>query len=72
MTNGPRPGSADIDRLRTAHPLWAVAFWASEATGPDARLLVATREGARVRAWTAAELSALIAAEEQAHGWPRK
>jgi hypothetical protein len=62
---------SDIDRLRTAHPLWAVAaVWASAATGPDARLLVASREGTRVQAWTAAELSALIAAEEWAHGWP--
>lgn len=62
---------SDIDRLRTAHPLWAVAaVWASAASGPDVRLLVATREGTRVQAWTAAELSRLIQAEEAANGWP--
>ena len=62
---------SDIDRLCTAHPLWAVAaVWASAATGPDARLLVATREGTRVQAWTAAELSAKIAEAETANGWP--
>ena len=61
---------SDIDRLIAQHPCWAIiAVWASAATGPDARLLVASREGTRVHARTAVELSALIAAEERAHGW---
>jgi hypothetical protein len=62
--------SSDIDRLRAAHPLWAFsAVWASAASGPDARRLVASREGIQVHAWTEAELSRLIAAEETANGW---
>jgi len=44
--------------------------WASADTGPDARRLLAEREGVRVAAWSEAELSALIAAEEAARGWP--
>lgn len=63
------PGS-DIARLRTAHPLRSVgAAWASAASGPDARRLVAWREGVQVHAWTEAELSRKIAAEEAANGW---
>jgi hypothetical protein len=51
--------------------MWAVAaVWTSVATGPDARRLTAAREGIQLYAWSAAELSALIAAEERAHGWP--
>jgi hypothetical protein len=62
---------ADINWLRAAHPLWAFGtVWASRASGPDARRLVAIREGVQVHAWTEAELSALIAAEEAARGWP--
>jgi hypothetical protein len=60
----------DIDRLRAQHPLWAItATWTTAPTGPDARRLAAVREGIRVTAWTAAELSALIAERETAHGW---
>ena len=63
------PGS-DIARLRAAHPLWSFgAVWASAASGPDASRLVAIREGVQLHAWTEAELSALIAAEEAANDW---
>jgi hypothetical protein len=66
------PGSSpsDLDRLRAAHPLWAVgAAWVSRASGPDARQIVARRGDVEVRAWTVGELSAKIAAEETANGW---
>jgi hypothetical protein len=60
----------DIDRLRAAHPLWNIgAVWTSAASGPDSRRLTATREGIQVHAWTAAELSAKITAEEAANDW---
>ena len=65
------PPGSDLDRLRAAHPLWTVAAaWISRPSGPDVRQIVARREGAEVRAWTAGEVSALIAAEEIARGWP--
>ena len=41
----------------------------AEFAALDGTRLVASREGTRVHAWTAVELSALIAAEERAHGW---
>ena len=64
------PGS-DIDRLRAAHPLWTVGVaWVSRSSGPYARQIAARREGVEVRAWTEAELSVKIAAEERANGWP--
>jgi hypothetical protein len=60
----------DIDRLRADHPLWRIGTtWATVNTGPDPRRLTATREGVLLSAWTAAELSAKIAAEETANGW---
>jgi hypothetical protein len=63
------PGS-DIDRLIAQHPCWAISgIWASANSGPDARHLIASREGVQVHAWTEAELSALIRAEETANGW---
>ena len=68
--SAPPPGS-DLDRLGAAHPLWTVGVaWVSRASGPDARQIVARRESVEVRAWTEAELSAKIAAEERANGWP--
>jgi hypothetical protein len=64
------PGTSDIERLRAEHPRWVItSAWASRASGPDARRLVARREGVELRAWTAGELSALIADEEIANGW---
>jgi hypothetical protein len=66
----PRTPEADLARLRARHSGWAItAVWTSAGTGPDARRLAATREGIRVTAWTPAELSALIAEREAAHGW---
>jgi len=63
----------DIARLREAHPLWAFgSVWSTAATGPDWRRLTASREGIRLHAWTAEELSRLIAAEEMANSWPCK
>jgi hypothetical protein len=66
-----QPPGSDLDRLRAAHPLWTVGVaWVSRSSGPDARQIVARRESVEVRAWTEAELSAKIAAEERANGWP--
>ena len=39
-------------------------------SGPDARRLVAMRDGIQVHAWTAAELSRLISYEEAAQADP--
>lgn len=61
----------DLDQLRERHPLWSFGtLWASRASGPDVRRLIATREGIQVHAWTAAELSAAIKREEKANDWP--
>jgi hypothetical protein len=61
----------DIERLGEAHPLWRIgSVWASAASGPDARRLTASRDGIRVHAWTAEQLSECIAYEEEQHGWP--
>jgi hypothetical protein len=61
----------DIERLGEAHPLWRIgSVWASAASGPDSRRLTASREGIQVHAWTAEQLSACIAYEEEQHGWP--
>jgi len=63
----PRPPASDIDRLKRDHPGWFIgSVWASAASGPDARRLVAVRDGIQVHAWTAAELSQLISYEEAA------
>jgi hypothetical protein len=60
-----------IDRLRQAHPLWNIGtIWTTAGSGPDARRLVAIREGIQVHGWTEAELSRKIADEEAANGWP--
>jgi hypothetical protein len=67
------PAQSDIDRLRAAHPRWDITDASvTRASGPDARSLVASREGIQVRAWDAAGLSAKIAAEEIANGWPAR
>ena len=67
----PRPPLTDIDRLKQDHPGWFIgSVWASAASGPDARRLVATRNGIQVHAWTAAELSRLIRHEEGAQAGP--
>jgi hypothetical protein len=69
QTTPDRP-APDIDRLRAQHPAWRIEYtWTARNSGPDSRRLAAVREGIRVTAWTAAELSAKIAAEEIAHGW---
>ena len=61
----------DIERLREEHPLWRIgSVWASAASGPDARRLTASREGIQVHAWTAEQLSACIAYEEEQNAWP--
>jgi hypothetical protein len=63
----PRLPVNDIDQLKQDHPGWAIgSVWASAASGPDARRLVAMRGGIQVHAWTAAELSRLISYEEAA------
>jgi hypothetical protein len=65
------PFTSDIDRLKQDHPRWFIgSVWASAASGPDARRLVAVRDGIQVHAWTAAELSRLISHEEAAQADP--
>ncbi len=67
----PRLPVHDIGQLQRDHPSWAIgSVWASAGSGPDARRLVAMRDGIQVHAWTAAELSCLISYEETEHGWP--
>ena len=60
----------DIDRLQETHPLWRIgSVWASAGSGPDSRRLTASRDGIQVHAWTAEELSASIAYEEERNDW---
>jgi hypothetical protein len=66
----PHEPAPDINRLRAQHPAWHIdAVWETAASGPDRRRLTATREGVRLTAWTAAELSRKIAERDAAHGW---
>lgn len=44
--------------------------WASAGSGPDSRRLTASRGAVQVHAWTAEQLSACIAYEEEQHDWP--
>jgi hypothetical protein len=68
----PDQPAPDIERLRTQHAAWRIDYaWTSAASGPDARRLTATREGIRVTAWTAAELTRKVADAERTHGWGR-
>jgi hypothetical protein len=61
----------DIEQLKRDHPRWLIgSVWASAASGPDARRLVAVRDGIQVHAWTAAELSRLISHEDAAQADP--
>jgi hypothetical protein len=74
MPDPTTPGepARDIDRLRAQHPAWHIeAVWETAASGPDRRRLTATREGVRLAAWTAAELTRQIADAERTHGWGR-
>ena len=59
----------DLTPLRAQHPGWHIGtVWISAATGPDAQRLDATRDGIRVYAWSAAELSACISEAERQMG----
>ena len=70
MSDPPLPVD-DIEQLQQDHPRWVIgSVWASAASGPDARRLVAMRDGIQVHAWTAAELSRLISHEEAAQASP--
>ena len=61
----------DIERLSEDHPLWRIgSVWASAGSGPDSRRLTASRDGIQVHAWTAEQLTACIAYEEEQNGWP--
>jgi hypothetical protein len=61
---------SDLDRLRAQHPTWRIDYaWTARSSGPDACRLAAVRQGIRLTDWTAAGLSAQIAAREAAHGW---
>jgi len=61
---------SDIERLCEAHPLWRIgSVWVAAGSGPDIRRLTASREGIRVHARTAGELSVRIAREEEQNGW---
>lgn len=67
----PRLPAADIDQLQQDHPRWVIgSVWASAGSGPEARRLVAMRDGIQVHAWTAAQLSRLISYEEAAQANP--
>ena len=67
----PRLPVNDIHQLQQDHPKWLIgSVWASAGRGPDARRLVAMRDGIQVHAWTAAELSRLISYEEAAQADP--
>jgi hypothetical protein len=68
----PHEPAPDIERLRAEHPAWHIdTAWETAPSGPDARRLTATREGVRLTAWTAAELTRQIADAERTHGWSR-
>jgi hypothetical protein len=71
MEQPPSPQvSSQIERLRQAHPLWAIGSkWISSASGPDYRLLTATRQGTQVSGASAGDLSARITEQERLHGW---
>lgn len=60
-----RPGSVptqdDLARLRQEHPGWTFeSVWITVNSGPDRRLILASRNGVMLTAWTAAELAADI------------
>ena len=60
----------DVAKLQREHPDWQIStVWATAATGPDARRLMAYRYTDHRRvlltAWTEAELSARIREEEE-------
>jgi hypothetical protein len=62
---------SDIDELRQKHPRWAIgSLWTTAGSGPDRRRLIASREGIQLHAWTAEDLSKLIADEEIHNNWP--
>ena len=62
--------ASDIGLLCAAHPHWAfTSIWISAASGPDFRIIAASREGIQVQARTEAELSAQIADMEAVNGW---
>ena len=49
---------ADIARLREQFPSWTFGtVWATAASSPDVRRLLAMRDGILLSAWTAAELA---------------
>ncbi len=67
----PRLPVNDIGQLQQDHPRWLIgSVWASAGSGPDARRLVAMRDGIQVNAWSAAELSCSISHEEAAQANP--
>jgi len=49
---------SELDRLRDRFPDWRIgARWVSAASGPDRRLVWATREGKTLTSWSAAALA---------------
>jgi hypothetical protein len=66
----PTPGP-DIDGLRQLYPLWQIdAAWTARASGPDLRVLTASRGGVRLAGFSAAELARMIETAEKR--WPRR
>jgi hypothetical protein len=62
-------GESDLDQLRHDHPGWDFApVWITCASGPDARVLCACRDGLRLAAFTRADLGELIGEAETQHG----
>lgn len=51
----------DLARLREEHPGWNFeSLWITANSGPDRRLILASRNGVILTAWTAAELAEVI------------
>jgi hypothetical protein len=56
---------SDLDDLRQRFPAWQFStVWATAASGPDQRRLIAYQGTVIVSAWEAAELAATIEREE--------
>jgi hypothetical protein len=57
---------SDVDQLRQQFPSWSFGtVWATAASGPDRRRLLAMRNGIILSAWTAGDLAAEIHREKR-------
>lgn len=68
-----KPTQPDLERLRAEYPLWEVrAEWMGRTSGPDIRMLTASRAGLRLGAASAVELQLLMDDIEHRYSWPRR